>query len=130
MTGGFAGVRFGAGVACAVAVAFAPAVTAAQAAPAVVSAQAAKAAPAAQPAASAAKAASHSASELRVIEDKRVRIEETRLRGRVQRITVAPKGAGGEAGAPAYEINVGAGGRDPSQDKSAAGQRVWSVLRF
>jgi hypothetical protein len=29
-----------------------------------------------------------------------------------------------------YEILVGAGGRDPSQDKSGAGQRVWSLLRF
>jgi hypothetical protein len=61
-----------------------------------------------------------------VIEDDRVRIEETRLRGQLARITVSPKGS---ALTP-YEINVGAGGRDPSQDKSGAGQRVWSVFRF
>lgn len=67
--------------------------------------------------------------EVRVIEDQRVRIEETRVRGQLQRITVAPKGPAGQALRP-YEINVGSGGRDPSQDKSAAGQRVWSVLRF
>ena len=64
--------------------------------------------------------------ELRVIEDDQIRIEETRLRGQLQRVTVAPKGSTMRP----YEINVGAGGRDPSQDKSAAGQRVWSVLRF
>ena len=71
-------------------------------------------------------AASRPVAELRVIEDDQVRIEETRLRGQLQRITVAPKGS---AMRP-YEINVGPGGRDPSQDKSGAGQRVWSVLRF
>jgi hypothetical protein len=63
---------------------------------------------------------------LRVIEDDQIRIEETRVRGQLQRIAVAPKGSPMRP----YEINVGAGGRDPSQDKSAAGQRVWSVLRF
>jgi hypothetical protein len=85
----------------------------------------ARAASAAAPTAAALRAAS----ELRVIEDDQVRIEETRVRGQVQRITVAPKGSPGSAMRP-YEINVGAGGRDPSQDKSSAGQRVWSVLRF
>ena len=64
--------------------------------------------------------------ELRIVEDDQVRIEETRVRGQLQRVTVAPKGSTMRS----YEINVGAGGRDPSQDKSAAGQRVWSVLRF
>jgi len=125
-------VRFGAGIACAMAVALTPAVASAQAAPAVAPVKTAPVvAPAkAAPATSAPKPASNTASELRVFEDERVRIEETRLRGRVQRITVAPKAAGSTSAAPAYEINVGAGGRDPSQDKSAAGQRVWSVLRF
>jgi len=66
------------------------------------------------------------ASEVRVIEDDQVRIEETRVRGQLQRVTVSPKGSTMRP----YEINVGAGGRDPSQDKSSAGQRVWSVLRF
>ena len=76
--------------------------------------------------------AARPATELRVIEDDQVRIEETRVRGQLQRVTVSPKaGAAGAAGSlRSYEINVGAAGRDPSQDKSAAGQRVWSVLRF
>jgi hypothetical protein len=66
---------------------------------------------------------------VRVIEDDSVRIEETRQRGQIARITVQPKG-GSTSAFKGYEINVGAGGRDPSQDKSGAGQRVWSVLRF
>jgi len=84
---------------------------------------------AARPASAAAPASVRPASEVRVIEDDRVRIEETRLRGQLQRVVVAPKGSPGSTMRP-YEINVGAGGRDPSQDKSSAGQRVWSVLRF
>ena len=64
--------------------------------------------------------------EVRVIEDDAVRIEEVRQRGQVRRITVQNKAAG----TLPYEILVGAGGRDPSQDKSGAGQRVWSLLRF
>jgi hypothetical protein len=87
------------------------------------------AAPSARPASAPATTAVRPASELRVIEDDQVRIEETRLRGQLQRVTVAPKGSPGSTMRP-YEINVGAGGRDPSQDKSGAGQRVWSVLRF
>lgn len=66
------------------------------------------------------------ASGVQVVEDDQVRIEETRVRGQLRRVTVAPKGSALQP----YEINVGAGGRDPSQDKSSAGQRVWSVLRF
>jgi hypothetical protein len=62
----------------------------------------------------------------RVIEDRDVRIEETRLRGQVQRITVQNK----RPGAPPYEIIVGPGGRDPSQDHGAVGQRTWSLLAF
>lgn len=85
--------------------------------------------PGAQPAGAVASAAVRAATEVRVIEDDRVRIEETRVRGQLQRITVAPKNAAGAA-LPAYQINVGSAGRDPSQDRSAAGQRVWSVLRF
>ncbi|MCW5636060.1 MAG: hypothetical protein KIT17_22175 [Rubrivivax sp.] len=64
--------------------------------------------------------------EVRVFEDDRVRIEETRVRGQLQRIVVRPK----DSTLAPYEINVGAGGRDPTQDRSSAGQRVWSVLRF
>lgn len=64
--------------------------------------------------------------ERRVIEDDGVRIEEVRVRGQVQSIQVQSK----VGNVRAYEIVVGRGGRDPSQDKSAAGQRVWSLLRF
>lgn len=78
------------------------------------------AAPAATP------AAARAATEMNVIEDDNVRIEETRQRGQLARVTVSPKGST----LGSYEINVGARGRDPSQDKSGAGQRVWSVLRF
>ncbi|MBL8340345.1 MAG: hypothetical protein JNL30_02665 [Rubrivivax sp.] len=94
-------------------------------------AQGALAGPAAPqaPARATAASAAAAATDLRVIEDDRVRIEETRVRGQVQRITVAPKGPVGSTLRP-YEIQVGAGGRDPSQDRSAAGQRVWSVLKF
>jgi hypothetical protein len=76
------------------------------------------------PAASAAEKA-EPASTTRVIEDDRVRIEETRVRGQVQRVTVRSKLTGQD-----YEIIVGPGGRDPSQKADAAGQRAWSVFRF
>ncbi|MCC7399841.1 MAG: hypothetical protein IT455_22440 [Planctomycetes bacterium] len=84
---------------------------------------------AASPAASAAAAAS-SAKGLatngrRVVEDDNVRIEETWSRGQLRRVVVTPKGGGRP-----YEIVPGAGGRDPSQDKSGAGQRVWSLFSF
>jgi hypothetical protein len=74
----------------------------------------------------AAAAPAPQAPERRVIEDDQVRIEETLVRGQAQSITVQPK----QGGLRPYEIVVGRGGRDPSQDKSAAGQRVWSLLRF
>jgi hypothetical protein len=83
-------------------------------------------APAVQPAASAAQA-QRAGTELRVIEDDNVRIEETRVRGQLRRIVVHDKSGDKPR---SYEILVGGGGRDPSQDKSAAGQRVWSILRF
>ncbi len=76
------------------------------------------------PAASAA-AKAEPASNTRVLEDERVRIEETRIRGQVQRVTVRSKLTGQD-----YEIIVGPGGRDPSQKSDAAGQRAWSVFRF
>ena len=63
---------------------------------------------------------------LTVIEDDGVRIEETRLRGQAQRITVQSK----VAGARAYEIIVAPGGRDASQDRGASGQRAWSLFNF
>lgn len=77
--------------------------------------------------ASAGRAGDPHASEKRVIEDDRVRIEETRQRGQTQRITVQNKGAG--ALAP-YEIVPAPPGQDPSQERGAAGKRTWSVLDF
>lgn len=64
-----------------------------------------------------------------VVEDGRARIEELRVRGQLQRVTVNPKGR-----APSYEIVVGDGGRDlsdgPSPSRGAVGKRVWNVLSF
>ena len=63
-----------------------------------------------------------------VIEGKNTRVEEVRVRGQTQSITVKNKDA------PAYEIVVGDGSRDMSSDagaqKGAAGQRVWRLLSF
>lgn len=77
-------------------------------------------APVRSPSASAPKA------HVRVVEDDRVRIEEARVRGQPQRITVHDKVATGKS----YEIIVPTAGKDPSQDRGAAGQRTWSVLSF
>jgi hypothetical protein len=64
-----------------------------------------------------------------VIDDGRARIEELRVRGQLQKITVEPKGR-----APAYEILLGDGahvvGDDPGTSRGSAGKRVWNVLRF
>ncbi|MBX3636498.1 MAG: hypothetical protein KF683_14095 [Rubrivivax sp.] len=89
-----------------------------------VAAGAATAPPPAAPAA--APRATEAVARVTVIEDDGVRIEETRLRGAAQRITVQSK----VGNAREYEIIVGRGGRDPSQDRGAAGQRAWSVLGF
>jgi hypothetical protein len=105
------------GVASAAAPAQEPAATAAIAA-----------AGAARPAASAARAAEPSSS-TRIVEDDRVRITETRVRGQLQRVTVRSKLTGQD-----YEIMVGPGGRDPSQNigqrADSTGQRAWSVFQF
>lgn len=65
-----------------------------------------------------------------VIEDEGSRIEELRVRGATQRITVKPK-VGTTQG---YEIIVGDGSRDLSDGvnttRGAAGKRVWHVLSF
>jgi hypothetical protein len=65
-----------------------------------------------------------------VLEDDGSRIEELRVRGQTQRISVKPK-VGPRAG---YEIIVGDGLREPpaggNADKGATGQRVWHVLSF
>jgi hypothetical protein len=58
-----------------------------------------------------------------VIEDKGSRIEETRVRGQVQRITVTPK-VGSRL---SYEIVPAEGGADT---RGSAGKRVWNVLQF
>ncbi len=64
-----------------------------------------------------------------VIEDKSAHIEEIRVRGQLQKVTVDPKGS-----APAYEIIVGGGEHEFSEGKNptrgAVGQRVWNVFRF
>jgi hypothetical protein len=64
-----------------------------------------------------------------IIEDGRARIEELRVRGQLQKVTVAPKG-----GAPGYEILLGDGthtmGDDPGTSRGSLGKRVWNVLRF
>jgi hypothetical protein len=68
--------------------------------------------------------------QLSVVEDDGARIEELRVRGQTQRITVQPKGAIKQP----YEILPAEGGRDMSQNagsgRGAAGQRVWRVLGF
>lgn len=64
-----------------------------------------------------------------VIDGKTTRIEELRVRGQLQKVTVLPKGAG----AP-YEIITEAGSRDlqpgPTNSLGASGQRVWNVFHF
>ncbi len=61
-----------------------------------------------------------------VVEDDGVRIEETRVRGQLQRVVVRSK----VAGARPYEIVTGDPARDPAQERRAAGQRVWHILSF
>lgn len=67
-----------------------------------------------------------------VIEDEGSRIDELRVRGQTQRITVTPK-AGGKAIRP-YEIIPSTGSQAlleaPNGVKGAAGKRVWHVLSF
>lgn len=66
--------------------------------------------------------------ETRVIEDDGARIEERRVRGAVQSMTVTPK-----SGAPAYEVAPTDAGRHFGESPSvgrAGGQRTWRVLNF
>ncbi|MBU6257405.1 MAG: hypothetical protein KGL18_16335 [Burkholderiales bacterium] len=77
-----------------------------------------------------APARSRLAPRIHVIEDKAVRIEETRFGGQAQRITVQPKIPGG---ARPYDILVGKdniGVRDTANDHGAAGQSAWSLFDF
>jgi hypothetical protein len=66
-----------------------------------------------------------------VIEDDATRIDELRVRGQTQSISVTPKK--GAIRQP-YEILPGGDGRDMSYNaqatRGAAGQRVWRVLNF
>ena len=69
-----------------------------------------------------------------VIEDEGSRIDELRVRGQTQRITVTPKGGGKLLGNRPYEIIPPAGSQDlqeaPNGVRGAAGKRVWHVLSF
>ena len=65
-----------------------------------------------------------------VIEDDGARIDELKVRGHTQRISVTPK-VGPKRG---YEIITGDGSRDlgdgANTSRGAAGKRVWNVLSF
>jgi hypothetical protein len=61
-----------------------------------------------------------------VSEDDNVRIEETKVRGQTQNITVHTK----RPGVKPYQVVPSSGARDPSQAGDTAGQRVWNVLKF
>ena len=75
------------------------------------------------------KASNEPAVRRTVIDDSSAHIEELRVRGQLQKVTVDPKG-----GAPGYEILVGDGSRDLSSgantSRGATGKRVWNVFRF
>jgi hypothetical protein len=64
-----------------------------------------------------------------VIDDKHTHIEELRVRGQLQKVTVAPKD-----GAPGYQVITDANSRDLStgatNSRGATGQRVWDLLHF
>jgi hypothetical protein len=61
-----------------------------------------------------------------VSEDDHVRVDELRVRGQTQRLTVQNK----DSAAPSYDILQPTPGQDPSKSRDAAGQRVWPVLTF
>ncbi len=65
-----------------------------------------------------------------VVEDDHTRVEELRVRGQAQKVTVQNK----NSKLPSYEIIVGDGSRDLSPgantSRGAAGQRVWRLLDF
>jgi hypothetical protein len=80
----------------------------------------------ATPAAPAAAASVPAASSRKVLEDDRVRIEETRMRGQVHNVVVHSK----LPGVKSYEVIMPPLGKDPSQNKGAAGKRTWSLFDF
>ncbi len=61
-----------------------------------------------------------------VTEDDLVRIEEVKVRGQMQSITVKSK----IRGIASYEIVPASGARDPSQPGNTAGQRLWNFFSF
>ena len=65
-----------------------------------------------------------------VTEDEGARIDELRVRGQTERVTVTPKVGFRKP----YEIITGNAGRDPFDGtggaRSAVGKRVWNVLDF
>ena len=61
-----------------------------------------------------------------VIEDDAVRIDELKVRGETRSVTVTPKARGFSP----YAIQPGGQGRDPSQHRDGAGQRVWRLFSF
>jgi len=63
-----------------------------------------------------------------VSEDDNVRIEEVRVRGQTQSITVRNKIRGLKG--TQYEIVPASGARDPSQAGNSNGQRVWHLFSF
>ena len=72
-------------------------------------------------------AGTHQVSVQRLVsEDDQVRIEELRVRGQTQRLSVQSKGTG----APGYDILPPGAGQDLTKSRDAAGQRVWPVLSF
>jgi hypothetical protein len=87
---------------------------------------AAPAASAPAPAAAASAPAQALGPHVQVSEDDHVRIEERRVRGQLQRVTVTYK----NGPLRGYEIIVPGGGKDPSQERGAAGQRAWSLFAF
>ncbi len=68
--------------------------------------------------------------DLIVIEDDAMRIDELRVRGHSQRVTVTPK----RGVAPAYQIITGDGSSSqamsPNATRGAVGQRVWHMFSF
>jgi alpha-ketoglutarate-dependent taurine dioxygenase len=64
-----------------------------------------------------------------VIEDRTARIDELRVRGQLQKVTVSPRGD-----VPGYEVLIGdsahSGGEGPGSPRGATGKSVWNFLRF
>jgi alpha-ketoglutarate-dependent taurine dioxygenase len=64
-----------------------------------------------------------------VIEDRTARIDELRVRGQLQKVTVSPRGD-----VPGYEVLIGdsahSGGEGPGSPRGATGKSVWNLLRF